>query len=204
VTGSMTIHSVSVLAVLVLMGSGSLLAQNPPRGVPKEFDHVRTLGRALSEFQDDRIQVVAAYYYSQYHHDQPWLLIEIGAFGRLPTKIDRRTIGLVTPSSRVVPLASQSRWGQAGPGAALLLQQARTTRHQVAWYFKAVTGEAGLRFFVWPNGAGTVRESIDLMPYELVRGDLLFESPTRLGDEGTYALVIGYEGREAVLPIELR
>jgi hypothetical protein len=42
------------------------------------------------------------------------------------------------------------------------------------------------------------------MPYELVRGDLLFESPTRLWDEGTYALVISYEGREAVLPIELR
>ena len=200
----MTIRSVSILALIVLVGSGSLSAQSSTRVVPKEFDHVRRLGRALSEFRDERIQVVAAYYYSQYHHDQPWLLIEIGAFGRLPTEIDRRTIDLLTPTGRVVPLASQSQWGQAGQRSALLLQQARTTRHQVAWYFKGPIGQVGLRFFVWPNGAGTVLESIKLMPNELVHGDLLFESPTRLWDDGTYALVIGYDGREAVLPIELR
>lgn len=110
----------------------------------------------------------------------------------------------MTPTDRVVPLASQSRWGQAGERSALLLQHARTTRHQVAWYFKAAYRQAGLRFFVWPNGSGTVLESIVLAPAELVRGDLLFESPTRLWDEGTYALVIGYDAREAVLPIELR
>ena len=100
----MTIRSVSFLALIVLVGSGSLSAQRSTRVVPKEFDHVRRLGRALSEFQDERIQVVAAYYYSQYRHDQPWLLIEIGAFGRLPTEIDRRTIDLLTPTGRVVPL----------------------------------------------------------------------------------------------------
>ena len=42
------------------------------------------------------------------------------------------------------------------------------------------------------------------MPNELGLGDLLFESPTRLWDEGTYALVVRYDGAEAVLPIELR
>jgi hypothetical protein len=199
------IRLATLLAGIVLVaGSASLLAQTEKRTVPKEFGNVRILGRALSEFQDDRIQVVAAYYYSQDNHDQPWLLIELGALGRLPTEIDRRTIELVTPTGRVVPLASQSRWGQAGERSALLLHQAVTTRHQVVSYFKGSNGQANLRFFVWPNGAGTVVESIKLQPDELVRGDLLFESPTRLWDEGTYALVIGYDGREAVLPIELR
>jgi hypothetical protein len=37
-----------------------------------------------------------------------------------------------------------------------------------------------------------------------VLGDLLFESPTRLWDKGTYALLVRYDGAEAVLPIELR
>jgi hypothetical protein len=198
-------RSASVLAGIVLVaGSVSLLAQPQKRVVPKEFDHVRTLGRALSEFQDERIQVVAAYYYSQSNHDQPWLLIEMGALGRLPTEIDRRTIELVMPTGRVVPLASQSRWAQAGERSALLLQNARTTRHQLASYFKGPIGQASLRFFVWPSGTGTVLESIKVMPDELVRGDLLFESPTRLWDDGTYALVIRYDAREAVLPIELR
>jgi hypothetical protein len=198
-------RSLSVLAGIVLaVGSGSLIAQSQTRTVPKEFDHVRTLGRALSEFSDERIQVVAAYYYSQFNHEQPWLLIEIGALGRRPTEIDRRTIELVMPSGRVVPLASQSRWGQVPERSALLLQQARVTRHQIPSYFKTVNGQARLRFFASPNGADTVLESINLRPDELVLGDLLFESPTRLWDKGTYALVVGYDGREAVLPIELR
>jgi len=198
-------RATSVLAGLVLVvGSASLPAQPQTRAVPREFDRVRTLGRALSEFKDERIQVVAAYYYSQNNHEQPWLLIEIGALGRMPTEIDRRTIELVTPAGRVVPLASQSRWGQVPERSALLLQQARASRHQIPSYFKAVNGQANLRFFVWPNGAGTVLESIHVRPDELVLGDLLFESPTRLWDAGTYALVIGYDGREALLPIELQ
>jgi hypothetical protein len=110
----------------------------------------------------------------------------------------------VTPTGRAVPLTSQSRWGQAGEDSARLLQQARVTRHQLISYFKGSTRHAALRFFVWPNGAGTVLESIHLAPDELVRGDLLFESPTRLWDKGTYALVIRYDDREAILPIELR
>ena len=57
---------------------------------------------------------------------------------------------------------------------------------------------------MWPNGAGTVLESIQLAPDELVLGDLLFESPTRLWDKGTYALIIRHDDREAILPIELR
>jgi hypothetical protein len=198
-------RSLGVLAgITLLVGSGSLLAQRQQRAVPKEFNHVRSLGRALSEFRDERIQVVAAYYYSQSNHNQPWLLIEIGALGRHPIEIDRRTIDLVTPTGRVVPLASQSRWGRAGERSALLLQQATITRHQLISYFKGPNAQAALRFFVWPNGGGTVLESITVAPDELVRGDLLFESPTRLWDRGTHALVIGYDGREAVLPIDLR
>jgi hypothetical protein len=199
------LRSVSVLSGIVLVaGSVSLPAQSPTRAVPKEFGHIRSLGRALTEFRDERIQVVAAYYYSQFNHEQPWLLIEVGALGRQAIEIDRRPIHLVTPAGRVVPLARQSRWGQAGERSALLLQQARTTRHQIASYFKGLNGQTGLRFFVWPNGAGTVLETINVRSDELVRGDLLFESPTRLWDDGTYALVIAYDGREAVLPIELR
>src|SRR5687767_694164 len=135
-------RTASVLAgIVVIAGSASLPALTPQRTVPKEFANVRTLGRALSEFHDERLQVVAAYYYSQYNHDQPWLLIEIGALGRMATEIDRRTIELVTPTGRVVPLASQSRWGQAAERSALLLQQASVTRHQVSSYFKGSNGQ---------------------------------------------------------------
>lgn len=39
---------------------------------------------------------------------------------------------------------------------------------------------------------------------ELVLGNLLFESPTRLWDNDTFALGVRYDGAGAILPIERR
>jgi hypothetical protein len=193
-------RSVRALTGLILIAAGgSLLAQS--RTVPREFDHVRTLGRALSEFRDDRIQVVAAYYYSQLNHDTPWLLIEIGALGEEVMEIERDRIQLLTPSGRVVPLASQARWKADSRRNALLLQQTMPLRHPVGSYFAPANGQQRFPFFTL---TGTVQKVAFLRPRELLLGDLLFESPTRVWDEGTHALVIRYDGAEAVLPIDLR
>ena len=191
-----------VLALMAIAAGASLAAQS--RAVPKEFDHVRTLGRALSEFRDGRIHVVAAYYYSQINHQSPWLLIQLGALGTDVLEIARNRIELVTPSGRVVPLASQARWAADARRNTLLLQQATALRHPVSSYFTPTNGRTGLRFFARPPGVGTVQEIVYLRRNELAIGDLLFESPTRLWDEGTHALVIRYDSAEAVLPIELR
>jgi hypothetical protein len=192
-----------VLAGIVVVASAAVSGQTT-RAVPKEFDHVRTLGRALSEFRDGRIQVAAAYYYSQFNHDTPWLLIELGVLGEQVTDIERDQIELVTPAGRVVPLASQARWARDATRNSLLLQRAAPLRHPVASYFTPANGQTSLRFFTRPPNPGTVQEVVNLQPRELVLGDLLFESPTRLWDKGTYALVIRYDGVEALLPIELR
>ena len=54
------IRSTYVVAALILVvASGSLLAQS--RTVPTQFDNVQSLGRAVAEFKDDRIQVVVSY-----------------------------------------------------------------------------------------------------------------------------------------------
>ena len=197
------IRFLGVLVGLVLViASGSLVAQS--RTVPREFDHVRILGRALSEFKDSRIQVVAAYYYSQLNHDSPWLLIQLGALGEQAIEIEREKIALVTPSGRVVRLATQARWAADSRRNTLLIQQATSFKHPVYSYFSPTNGSTGLRFFSRPPGSGTVLEVVYLRPKELVVGDLLFESQTGLWEEGTYALVIRYDDAEAVLPIKLR
>jgi hypothetical protein len=189
---------------MLVITTSAVFAQTGTRSVPKEFDNVRTLGRALSEFKDGRIQVAAAYYYSQSNHDTPWLLIELGALGEQITEIERDGIELVTPTGRVVRLASQARWARDTTRNSLLLQQAAILRHPVASYFTPANGQTSLRFFTSPPDPGTVQEVVNLKPKELVLGDLLFDSPTRLWDKGTYALVVRYDGAEAVLPIELR
>jgi len=196
--------SLNVVAGLVLVASGALFAENQTRAVPKEFAHTRSWGRALSEFNDARIQVVAAYYYSQKNHDVPWLLIELGVLGRQAMEIDRDQIELVTPSGRVVPLATHARWSQDSTRNVRLLQQASSSRHPISSYFFKPNRQTGLGFFTDPRRGGTVRNELLLAPDELALGDLLFESPTRLWDKGTYALIIRYDGAEAVTPIELR
>lgn len=195
--------SSNLVASLVLIASGASFAQSPAPKVPKEFEHVRTVGRALSEFNNDRIQVVAAYYYSQSNHDSRWLLVELGALAPRAAEIKREQVELITPNGRLVRLATQARWAEDSTRNVLLLQQATTSRHQVSNYFPT-SYHTYLRFFTHPPNGGIVQDTLRLMPYELALGDLLFESPTGLWDKGTYALVVRYAGEEAVLPIELR
>jgi hypothetical protein len=194
----------AVAALLTVLGGSAVVAQTQTRTVPKEFAHVRMSGRALAEYHDEKIQVAAAYYYSQRNHDSPWLLIELGAMTPKPATIQRNQIELVTPAGRVVPLATQERWGSQTERNVLFMQQVNPTRHQVASYFKSNNGTSGLQFFVAPAGTGTVLEFAQLRPEALVLGDLLFEAPTRLWEKGTYALIVRYSGGEAVLPIELQ
>jgi hypothetical protein len=194
----------AVAALLTLLGGSGVVAQTQTRTVPKEFEHVRMSGRALAEYRDEKIHVAAAYYYSQRNHDSPWLLIELGALTPTPATIQRAEIELVTPGGRVVPLATQARWGSQTERNMLLMQQVNPTRHQVASYFRPTNGTSGLQFFVTPAGTGIVFDFAQLRPEELILGDLLFEAPTRLWDKGTYALVVRYSGGEAVLPIELQ
>lgn len=194
----------SVMAVVLALSGGiGVIAQSQTRTVPKEFANVKKVGRALSEFKDNSVQVVAAYYYSQRNHDTPWLLIELGALTERPAKIDRKDFELITPAGRVVPLATQERWASQIQRNKLFMQQVEPTRHQVDSYFKPVNGVSGFRFFTQPGGNGTVLDFVDVPQDHVVLGDLLFESPTRIWDKGTHALVVRYDGKEAVLPIEL-
>ena len=198
------IRSIHVLTGLILIAAGgSLFAQS--RTVPKEFDHVRTLGRALSEFRDGRIQVAAAYYYSQANHDTPWLLIRARR-ARRAGDADRSRPNRARHSerpSRAACLsgalggrfASQLAPAPAGravaPPGRLVFHAPRTVRR----------GSASSR--ILPSPAPCRRSSTSRRKSSC--SAICCSSRRRgLWDEGTYALVIRYDGAEAVLPIELR
>ena len=57
-------------------------------------------------------------------------------------------------------------------------------------YFREVNGREALRFFTRPEEGGTTIDVTQVMPEEVVLGDLYFESPSGLWDRGTYTLVI--------------
>jgi hypothetical protein len=170
----------------------------------REFAHVRELGGALVEYNDGATQAVAAYYHSQRNHDSKWLLIEMGMMSRRALTLGRDQVELVTPAGLTLPLASQRQWRDDSGRARTLLQQALPTRHQVKSYFREVNGREELRFFTRPEEGGTTIDSTQVMPEQVVLGDLYFESPMGLWDRGTYTLVIHRPSGQVKLPIDLR
>ena len=148
---------------------------------PRELANVRQLGAALAEYRDRQVQAVAAYYHSQRNHDSAWLLVEFGVSSPGPLIVRRTEVALVTPDGDVVPLATQRQWGADSSRGRLLLQQARTTCHQVRAYFPAIRGVESMRFFGRPEDGETVIDAVQSSPDQVLLGDLMFESPTGAG-----------------------
>ena len=173
-------------------------------GVAQEDDfypNTRERGRAAVEYEDEEIHVVAAYYYSQRHHDSPWLLIEVAISAEAAMRIQRDEIRLIMPDGRDVPLASQQQFVRDMWRVQRLLQNASVSRHGIGGYFKGGDGTA-LKFFALPF-EGTARTSVDVDQWRIGWGDLFFVSPTGLWDSGTYSLVVRHEDLQVALPIRL-
>ena len=178
-----------------------------PAQTPRElFPNTNDLGRAVIEYADDAIQVVAAYNYSQQHHDSRWLLIEIGVATKDVMRITTGDITLVTPNDRSVAVASQRVFFQDIQRTRLLVQNAVTTRHldtRIGGYFRGRWSERFQWFVVTPF-EGIVTDFFDVDVHRTAWGDLYFASPTGAWAEGTYSLVVqGADESRAVLPIDL-
>jgi hypothetical protein len=167
-----------------------------------EFSFTRKLGQAAVEYRNEDVHVVAAYYHSQRNHDSRWLLIEAAVSTTRLGTIDRDGITLRTPDGREIPLASQTRVGEDIGRVRLLLQNASTTRHNVASYFNQRDHVDAMQFFTLPFGH-VVHDDFVVDVHRVVVGDLLFESPTGRWEDGTYSLVVRHEHGQAELPIEL-
>ena len=189
---------------LALVAAGAGVTALQPSPDRRELAHVKQLGAALSEYDDGHVHAVAAYYYSQRHHDSTWLLVELGFNSQRAVVLHRDRIELETPDGDVVPLSGHRRWQLDSSRATLLMQQVRPTRHQVRSYFKEIADITRLRFFIRPDDRSTIVDSMDSMSDQVLLGDLLFESPTGAWAPGRYVLAIGHERGVALMPIELR
>jgi hypothetical protein len=190
------------LAALALgLGRRGEAGQRPQ---PRELPYAKVLGSAVSEYNDGKAQVIAAYYYSQRQHDGPWVLVELGFRPRSRDVLRRDHIEIETPAGEIVPLSGQRRWGADPTRAVRLLQQATPTRHQVRPYFGSAANINRLRFFSRPQDGYTVVDLEDSFWDPVLIGDLFFESPTGTWAPGRHVLTIGYERGTAALPLDLK
>ncbi len=189
----------------LLLGLAMVLGVAPAHAqdVSERFPNTSDSGRAAVEYEDDTVQVVAAYYYSQRQHDSRWLLIEIGVNSPMPMRIHRDDITLVTPDGEAIQVASQRLFAEDVRVTRLLQQNARPTRHPISSYFRTQSTDH-FHWFVLTAAEGTVTDVLDVDERVAAWGDLYFASPTGAWEAGTYSLVVEGDGEVlAMLPIEL-
>jgi hypothetical protein len=216
------------VVVSVFLGAGVLLgpglaAQDTDPDAP--FPNTREHGRAVVEYEDDDLQTVAGYHYSQRNHDSRWLLIQLAMTASSHMKIYPEDISLRHPDGREMPLPPQQLYREDRERVLPLRQNASQTRQNILGFinrplprafstsrFPSVRVRGGVpapaqsrpfRFFVEP-GDGIIESFFEVDQWRVAWGDLFFSSPTDMWDAGTYALVInGEDGAQAVLPINL-
>ncbi len=195
------------MACLYVLLSLPVLVAAPLRAqIPWElFPNTTERGRAAVEYDDGAWEMVAAYYYSQRHHDSPWLLIELAVTSDDFMQVRQQDIALFTPEGPV-PVASHQAVSQDLQRTRPLLQNAALTRHldtRMSTFFPGLRKEH-FHWFALTAFEGTVTNYFDTDQYRVAWGDLFFASPTGAWEAGTYSLVVqGKNEARAVLPIDL-
>jgi hypothetical protein len=164
--------------------------------------HNKDRGRAAVEYTDKDVHIVAAYYYSQRHHDSRWIVIDAALSTEDRDVLPRTAFVLRTPDGREVPLATQSRVGEDTVNVQKLMQNARVEGHDILSYFPQRDHTYSMKFFTFPFG-GVVSDNFIVDHNEVATGPLFFEAPTGAWEKGTYALVVHHAKGVAELPIRL-
>ena len=186
---------VSVLCAAALALTGPQLLAQP---APSAKHH----GRAAVEFHDTAMHVVAAYYYSQRHHDSRWIVIQTALTTAQETVIHRNEIALRTPSGQEIPLASQTRIGEDVNKVEQLLQNAKVEAHDILSYFKQQDRFEDMQFFRLPFGP-VVHDEFIVDRDHIATSPLFFESSSGAWAAGEYVLVIKHPNGVAELPLTL-
>jgi hypothetical protein len=159
-------------------------------------------GRAVVEFRDPDIHIVAAYNYSQRNHESRWLMLETAVSADEPIKVERSDIALRTPQGREIPLSTQRRLGEDVGRITQLLQNATAVNHDVTSYFVQRDRIEPMKLFRLPFD-DVVHNSFVVDQNRVAAGRLFFESPTGAWEDGTYALIVRHEDGTAELPVHL-
>jgi hypothetical protein len=188
---------------ITCLSCGAALTLTAPRAESQAAAPAsKQLGKAVVEYHDKAVQMVAAYYYSQQNHDSRWLMIETGLSTAKDATIKRSAILLRTPQGREIPLATQSQVNEDVTGIERLLQQSRVSRHDVPSYFNQRDRVENMGLFTLPFGP-VVHDSFVVDRDRVAVGPLLFESPAGAWESGVYTLVLRLGEGAAELPIHL-
>ena len=166
--------------------------------------NVKKMGRTVSRYRDDVLQVVIGYKHAHYHLDSRWILLEacISATGNDAVEIYREDVALFGPDGTRMPMPSQKKMARGIPDVSRMLLQARIARDPLGGYFPGRIREERLGFFCVP-GEGIVFDQVTVDRETLAWGHLFFESPKGRFEPGIYTLVIENKAAHVRMPLAL-
>ena len=169
-----------------------------------ESPNVKKLGRTVSRYRDDVLQIVIGYKHAQHHLESRWILLEtcISATGGPAVEIFREDVALIAPDGTRMSMPSQRRMAEGIPDLRRMLLQARVMRDPLAGYFPRCFREERLGFFAVP-GEALVFDQVTVDRDTLAWGDLFFESPKGRFEAGIYTLVVENKSVHVRLPLAL-
>ncbi len=187
-----------------LMAATLLLSSVASLHADLESPNVKKMGRTVSRYRDEVVQVVVGYKHAQTHLDSRWILLEtcISATGSQPVEIYREDVSLLGPDGTRMPLPSQKKMAHGIPDLSRMLLQARVIRDPLDGYFPGRIKEERLGFFTMP-GEGIVFDQVTVDHETLAWGHLFFESPKGRFEPGIYTLVMENKVAHVRLPIAL-
>ena len=179
-------RSIVRTVVVALACAVPALGQPPPS--LEEFPGTRFRESAVSEYDVDGLQVVAAYAHAQVRHELRWLFVQVG-FGTLESmSIRPDDVALVRPDGVEVPVASVRDHRRDIGGVRQLQNEVNNFHHRVVDYIRQ---PVGFRFFFGMHPGGGVPDRIARIGRQRhAWGDLYFVSPDGTWAAGTYALVV--------------
>lgn len=170
----------------------SLVAPPPEPPPPLEgFNDTRFRERAVTEYDDGALQVVASYAHAQGRHDSRWLYLQIGLGASESISIRPDDIGLIRPDGVEVPVASPRDYRRDIGGVRQLQNEANNFHHAVIDYIRQ---PVGFRFFFGRHPGGGIPDRIARIGRQRhAWGDLYFVSPDGMWEAGVYSLVVRRE-----------
>ena len=177
----------SIVGAVVVLLAGAALALGQPPAL-EEFPDTRFRERAVAEYDDGGLQVIAAYAHAQVRHESRWLFVQVG-FGTTESRSVRPgDVVLVRPDGVEVAVASARDHRRDIGGVRQLRNEANNFHHRVVDYIRQ---PVGFRFFFGMHPGGGVPDRIARIGRQRhAWGDLYFVSPDGAWTAGVYALVV--------------
>src|SRR6185436_5131517 len=151
--------------------------------------------------------VTMGYRVAQQSIGEEWVLLEVGMTMRSPTpdyRLKRTDIKLTTPDGHVIPLATQTEYGDAGYLRSLAMRQ-RVVRDPINYFPVEASRACSISFFADLGEPGRRQLAYDEVELSSTRGcvgRLFFHVPGGI-KVGQYWLLVTFAGSEVQVPFRI-